>query len=129
MLLGIPFVVALFFLWPFLAIGLYFFMASTCSTEMIARYMNVPNLMVEDGLARCGFLGRAEFRTISVSRGPGLLNWFGKEEIAMFSSSSDPKVPIEVIAVDKHTVRLILPEVDQMIFRDDRWGDITIIYD
>jgi hypothetical protein len=98
-----------------------------CISETFGKASNIAGADFEFVDTDCDLIAKDEAITISVSRGPGLLDWFGKTEI--FKYDGIPEIKPVVTAVDRHTVRISVEAVSSVHFAKKRWEDLTIVYD
>jgi|SRR5581483_3620281 hypothetical protein len=97
-----------------------------CSTYPMSRNTDVPGLVFDVTESQCGPFRAVRFMTISVSHGPGILNWFDKTDIAQYWG--DPEQPITAVRIDKNRVRISF-RAAKLFNHLDRWQETTFDYD
>lgn len=115
-----------YFLFPVFGFLFFYVLANHCVTERMSRNTDVPGLIFDVTEKQCGLYGAVHFLTVSVSHGPGILNWFEKTEIADYRGA--PEEPIGAVRVDANKVRLSLPATT-LLHHLDRWQNVTFEYE
>ena len=115
-----------YFLFPFFAFLFFYILAGNCVTEPMSRNTDLPGLVFEVTEKQCGLYGAVHFMTISVSRGPGILNWFEKTNIAEYQG--EPEEPISVLRTDENKVRISV-RATNLVNQVDRWQNFTFEYE
>ncbi|SKA04232.1 hypothetical protein SAMN02745126_03282 [Enhydrobacter aerosaccus] len=124
--------------WSVVAIGLapvsvvaafilHFVFVDSCIQGFNARDTSLAGLTFDFASYQCGFFGAVEYQAFSISRGPGLIDWFGKARILEYQGTANE--PPVVSLVDQHTIRISVAGVEVMGFAMEKWQDLNIVYD